>query len=113
MSSSWTFDPGGAQPALWAVGGFTFNLTSSSIVLQNAVGLVVSGLGTIVGNGFDPTPGSWSFSTQNPGAGNPAVFSFSGATGAPPGGPGVPDGGVTALLLGSVLLGFGAIRRLM
>ena len=42
----------------------------------------VSGTGTITGNGFDPTPGTWTFTTQNPPANG--VFSFSASTTAVP-----------------------------
>ena len=71
------------RPAcLWSVGGFTFNLTASSITQQGNGFLAVSGTGTISGNGFDPTPGTWRFSTQNPPANG--VFSFSASTTATP-----------------------------
>jgi hypothetical protein len=74
MTAPWNFNSG-ALPALWSVGGFMFNLTASTITQQGNGFLAVSGTGTITGNGFDSTPGSWRFSTQNPPANN--VFSFS------------------------------------
>ena len=73
--------PGPGVTALWSVGGFTFNLVTSSVFSQGGGGLVVNGYGWITGNGFDDTYGTWSFSTQNPGVGSPARFSFSAATG--------------------------------
>ena len=76
FSAPWTF--GSGRTALWSVGGFTFDLTTSTIVHQGNGTLNVTGTGTISGNGFDPTPGSWRFSTQNPPANN--VFSFSAGT---------------------------------
>jgi hypothetical protein len=76
MTAPWGF--GSGRAALWSVGGFTFNLTASTIVMQANGFLAVRGTGTISGNGFDPTPGSWRFSTQNPPANG--VFSFSAST---------------------------------
>ena len=76
MAAPWNFGSGLA--GLWSVGGFTFNLTASTIAKQGNGFLAVSGTGTITGNGFDPTPGSWRFSTQNPPA--KGVFSFSAST---------------------------------
>jgi hypothetical protein len=78
MNAPWIFNPSSALPALWSVGGFTFNLASSSIAQQGNGFLAVSGTGTISGNGFAPTTGSWRFSTQNPAANG--VFSFSAST---------------------------------
>jgi hypothetical protein len=74
MAAPWNFNSG-SLPALWSVGGFTFNLTASSIVMQANGFLNVRGTGMISGNGFNATPGSWKFSTQNPAANG--VFSFS------------------------------------
>jgi hypothetical protein len=114
MGTPWIFDPGGPKAGLWSVGGFVFNLTSSTIVVQTADFLSISGVGSVSGNGFDLTTANWNFSSQSPGAGQPPVFSFSAATGAPPGGPGtgVPDGGETAALLGVSLLALGFVRRM-
>ena len=81
VTAPWNFNSG-PLPALWSVGGFTFNLTASSIVMQANGFLNVSGTGTITGNSFNDTPGSWKFSTQNPPANN--VFSFSASTTANP-----------------------------
>src|SRR5262249_4154460 len=76
MTAPWSFNSG-PLPALWSVGGFTFNLTESHVTFQGNGNVNVSGTGTITGNGFDPTPGAWLFSTQDPNAGG--VFSFSAA----------------------------------
>jgi hypothetical protein len=81
MAAPWNFNSG-PLPALWSVGGFTFDLTASTITQQGKGFLAVTGTGTITGNGFDPTPGTWRFSTQNlPARG---VFSFSASTTASP-----------------------------
>lgn len=103
----WSFETAPGTPAIpsfWSVGGFSFDLYSSSILFQTTLGggsVLVSGSGMVSGNGFDATAGSWSFTTQNPGT-NGGSFSFSASSG-------VPDGGVTAVLLGSSLLGMGVM----
>jgi hypothetical protein len=101
--------PGPATPALWSVGGFTFNLATASVFSQGGfpAGVTVTGIGTITGTG-GPVAGTWSFTTQDPGAGSPAIFSFSAASGAI-----VPDGGSTVALLGLALVGVEALRRTM
>ena len=97
VMSAWTFNPSTATPALWSVGGFTFNLTSSAIVGQSAVFLNISGIGTISGNGFDPTPGLWSFTSSNSNGTNNATFSFQANTVA------VPESSTVALLASGAL----------
>jgi len=101
LTSPWNFNSG-AVPALWAVGGFTFDLVSSAITSQTDTGVTVDGYGYASGNGFSASLGSWHFTTQNPSAGG--VFSFSAATG-------VPDGGSTLILLGSAILGLAVVIR--
>jgi hypothetical protein len=105
--SPWTFNPSMATPNLWSVGGFTFNLTSSTIVTQNASTLVITGTGVVSGNGFDPTAMDWSFTTQSSGGRTNTSFSFS-ANGIAVG---VPDGGSAVALLGIVLIGIEVLRR--
>jgi hypothetical protein len=80
MAAPWNVNSGLAN--LWSVGGFTFNLTASSIIHQGNGFLAVSGTGTITGHDFSPTPGIWRLSTQNPPANG--VFSFSASTTAGP-----------------------------
>ena len=89
----------------WKVGGFSFDLTSSTRYYDSSgLGfLSACGYGWIKKAGFEATEGTWSFSTQNPGAG--ANFSFSASTAA------VPDGGATVALLGVSLLGLHGLRR--
>ena len=108
FATPWSFNSG-AVTAFWSVGGFTFNLVASSIFSQggNPAGVVVTGYGYITGNGFDATFGVWSFSTQDPSAGQPARFSFSAASGT------VPDSGSTVAFLGLALVGVEALRRRM
>ena len=107
MATPYIFVPSTPTPALWSVGGFTFDLANSVVVLQNASFLLITGSGTITGNGFDATPGTWSFTSQSPSANG--VFSFSSGSCAQ----GVPEGGTTAALLGIGLIGVGVLRRKM
>jgi len=106
MAEPWIFTPSTPTPGLWSVGGFTFDLASSTVVLQNSDFLVISGTGTVSGNGFDPTPMTWDFTSQSPDANG--VFSFSASGNA---GGGVPDGGTTVALLGFALTGLEILRR--
>lgn len=109
MAAPWIFNPSTPLLALWSVTDngvtFTFNLTSSTIALQNSVFLSVSGTGTVLGTGYDPTPGTWNFSTQEPDVGGKFTWSAS-AISAP-----VPDGGATMVLFGVSLLGLYGARR--
>ena len=83
MAAPWQFNAGTpqspllgpAQSALWQIGGFTFDLSSSTVVAQNINFLNVTGPGTISGNGFDLTPGVWSFTASSP-DGSGSRFSF-------------------------------------
>ena len=104
MAAPWVFSPSTPTLGLWSVGGFTYDLASSTVVLQNSDVLVIQGTGTVSGNGFDPTPGTWNFTSQSPAA--DGVFSFSGSSNAA----GVPEGGTTAALLGIGLVGLAAAR---
>ena len=80
MAAPWIFNPSTATPSLWSVGGFKFDLTSASVATQNANFLNVTGLGTVSGNGFDPTPGIWSFSSSNSNGSNSTTFGFQATT---------------------------------
>ena len=103
----WIFNPSTPTPGLWSVGGFTFDLLSSTIVTQLASTLVIEGTGIVSGNGFDPTSMDWSFTTQSAGGRTRTTFSFS-ANGAS-----VPDGGTTVMLLGAALGALGMARRFL
>jgi len=96
----WVF--GSGQASLWTIGGFTLDLASSNILLQSQTFLIVLGTGTITGNGFDPTPASFSFTTQENDV--DGRFSFSGSATA------IPEPS-SALLASTALLGFGLRRR--
>ena len=106
MATPWTFlPPPGGQPALWSVGGFTFDLTSATVVTQNGMFLNIRGVGTVSGNGFEDTTARWAFTVQNAGGGTGDFFSFSANTAS------VPDGGSAVALLGISLVAIGFVRR--
>jgi len=102
FTASWSFNSGPIA-LFWQVDGFTFNLIASHIVSQGGGFLNVSGTGTITGPGFDATAGTWTFNSQDDGAGG--VFSWSG------GSQSLHDGGATVALLGLALTGIEGIRR--
>jgi len=107
VMASYTFDPSTMTNGLWSVGGFTFNLLSSTVEQRTAEFLSVSGTGIITGPaGFDPTPGIWAFTSQNAGGQPGMSFSFSANSHAGA----VPDGGMTLALLGAGLMGLAAFR---
>jgi hypothetical protein len=105
--NGWNFGSGGPQTTLWSVGGFTFDLLSSTIIMQTASDLTITGTGTISGNGFEVTPGTWDFQITNAGGRNHATFAFVASTSAQ----GVPDGGSAVALLGIALAGIEIVRR--
>ena len=73
--SDFQFDETPVSP-LWSVGGFSFELSSISVDLQTGSALELSGFGTVSGNGYDATAGTWSFSGDSTGQ----VFAWSGGT---------------------------------
>ena len=105
MAQPWNFSSGGPQAALWSVGGFTFDLASSTIVTQIFNFLNVTGVGTISGNGFDPTPATFTLTVTQ--LGTRLVF------GAITSSTTVPDGGTTVMLLGAALGALGMARRFL
>ena len=90
---------------LWSVGGFTFALTSSTVTMQTNKSLQIFGSGFVSGNGFDQTPGTWSFSVTQSNGHPEQQFSFQGNSAAP-----APDSGSTVALLGVGLMAIAAIR---
>jgi hypothetical protein len=105
MASPYIFNPSTSTPALWSVGGFTFDLLTSTVTMQTNNFLSIKGTGIITGNNYDPTPGVWAFTTQSASNAQGPTFTFSANTAA------VPDGGMTVALLGAGLVGlalFGA-----
>ncbi len=96
--------PGVALPVspIWQVGGFSLTLNSLIETPGNTSAQYgVFGLGSITGNGFDATPGTWIGTFNNQGTN----FTFSASSTA------VPDSGASVALLGLSLLGLGIFAR--
>jgi hypothetical protein len=102
----YVFNPPTAYASLWTVGGFTFSLVNSHIDAQSNFKLTIFGDGFVSGNGFDQTPGTWSFSVTQSDGRPQSMFSFQGNSAAVP----TPDSGSTVALLGMTLFAVGALR---
>jgi hypothetical protein len=105
MATPWVFNPSTPTPGLWSVGGFTFDLTSATIVTQISNFLNVEATGVIHGIGFDDTPGTFQFTVTGSGI----RLGFAALTTAVP----TPDGGATVMLLGAALGALGLARRFL
>lgn len=105
MAANWNFNSG-AVNNFWTVGGFTFNLASSTATL-NGQFLDVALNGTVTGNGYSPTAFYGTFQTANPSANGDVVFtdrlSFAPIS--------APDGASTAMLLGLTCLGIACVNH--
>ena len=78
----WKFSYAGPTAKLWSAGGFDFFLETSTVYSQSSSFLNVTGMGYMVGNGYDQTMGTWSFTIPS-GASN-GKFSFAAASAAVP-----------------------------
>lgn len=109
FNAPWKFNPSTPLAGLWSVGGFTFDLLTSTIVNQGGGFLSISGTGIITSTdpAFEATAGTWFFSSQKPGTNN-GKFTFSGGDEA---GGAVPDGGSALALLGIGLVAIETLRR--
>jgi len=105
---TWDFTTGVPINSFWTVGGFTFNLASSTVVPgQTKYFLQATGTGTITGpDGYTPGIGLWTFTTTDASGGTAGTnqFTFTSSTA-------VPDSGTTMSLLGLSLLGLYGARR--
>ncbi|MGD9948355.1 MAG: PEP-CTERM sorting domain-containing protein [Desulfobulbus sp.] len=98
--NDFVFSPFTANNPLWAVDGFSFSMTTLEILPSSPGYLALHGTGTVSGNGFEDTIGSWDFSNQV----NESRFTWSAATTS------VPEP-TTMLLFGAGLLGVAGIVR--
>jgi hypothetical protein len=90
---------------IWEVGGFALTLSSLVEIGNTPTSLTLEGFGEINAVGFDPTPGYW-VGTFNRAGTN---FTFSASSNAEP--VAVPDGGASAVLLGTGLIAVGLATR--
>ncbi len=103
----WNFNSGPIMNFWTTANGFKFDLTASAVFFRSSTFLSVTGTGIISGNGFDPTPGTWTFTVNDSasGGGGTATFSFAASTSA------LPEGGSALALLGISLLVVEGVRR--
>lgn len=101
FSAPWNFDPSTPRAGLWSVGGFTFDLLTSTIVSQGGGLLSLTGTGFVVNSAFETTAGTWTFTSQSASTGR-FIFTSGSA---------VPDGGSALALLGIGVVGIEALRR--
>jgi hypothetical protein len=94
-----------APQDVWSVGGFTFQATSFFDFDNDFPGRGFAANGILTGNGFDPTPGMLTLSTQSNNA-TQTMASFSSTTTATP----IPLPASVLLLLGA-LGGMGVLSR--
>src|SRR5262249_4153178 len=105
IATPWWFSSTAQSSFFWSANGFTFDLTSSTIVSISRKSVTATETGMISGNGFDPTGGDWTFTyTKGKGRKHPSGFLFSFTADPPPitpptsvpppvGGPPPPVGG--------------------
>lgn len=108
----WNFNTTVPILNFWSVGGFSFDLLSSSITAQRGGQdgyVVVSAFGIVRSSNYEPTFMRWNFTSQDPISSYPPMtwnFSASGASFTP-----VPDGGQTVMLFGFALSSLALLRR--
>lgn len=115
LAAPWFFNSG-VLLNFWSVGGYTFDLTSSSIYFQGAGFLNILISGTVRGHGYDTTQFTGAFSLQNPSANGASLFtesmSFASAKQISSNQiSSIPDGGMTIFTLSFALVGIGLLKR--
>lgn len=109
MGSPWSFNSS-AMPAFWQVGGYTFDLISSSMTSEGGRFVDIALMGTVTGNGFDATTFTGTFQVANPSSDGLSQFterlSFASVGVGTP----IADGAATALLLGFACTGLAAMK---
>jgi hypothetical protein len=100
---------------LFSLSGFSYVMTSVSVLLDASDFLILTGSGSIVGPGGFNVPADFSLTTQGPatpgsasGTGNVTI---SGTLTTPADDINVPEGGSTVLLMGMGLIGAETLRR--
>jgi hypothetical protein len=112
LASPWFFNSG-ALNNFWVVtdglNNYTFNLSSSSVYATSGTSITIALAGTVFSNlkGLDPTAFTGSMTIQDPSVPGENGFTYTESISFNS----VPDGGTTALLLGSALSGLALIRR--
>jgi len=98
---------------IYTVDGFTLTLTSLTLSSESAKNLILDGVGTLSGHGYQTTPGDINIAFSRSGNTLPgASFTFAATSSANPSTTRkAPDGGTTAMLLGVGLLGVAGLRR--
>jgi hypothetical protein len=95
----WTFTVGSIV--------YSFDATTVTVVTQDSMFLNIVGEGLARITGMDDTVGTWSITAT----GGTSTFIFGAESVTPPESPGVPDSGVTAILLGMALSGLALLRK--
>jgi len=109
LAAPWSFNSGPISD-FWSVGGFTFNLASSSISGTRGRFLDVVLTGTVTGNGFEDTTFTGTFQVANPSADGLSRFTDRLSFGAAAPVTTVPDGAYTAMLLGLACAGLAGVK---
>jgi hypothetical protein len=102
--------------SLWAVGGFTFTLSTLIEPFCSPNIFILQGVGTFHDNGavYSDTTGTWSATFTSASANTGVTFSWNSSSAAVPPPNVTPDSGTSVLLLGMgvlALAGFAGVRR--
>jgi hypothetical protein len=114
FASPWFFDSSSLNN-FWVVNDtvnnvtYKFNLSSSSVFSTSANSITIYLAGTVISTalGLDPTAFTGNMTIQDPGVKGQVGYKYSESISFNS----VPDGGTTALLLGSALSGLALLRR--